>query len=46
MSLNFIPLDLGLHADIAINFRADSFFASFGNDRDFWGEDKENLKDC
>lgn len=40
MNLRFRPIDLDSHSEIAIRFRADSFFASFGHDRDFWGEDR------
>ena len=43
MKLDFKPLDL-TDIDIAVKFRADSFYASFGHDRDFWGEDGEGDK--
>ena len=35
----FKKINLDLHKDIAIKFRADSFMASFGTDEEFWGKD-------
>jgi RimJ/RimL family protein N-acetyltransferase len=37
--LKFEPINLQKDSAICVNFRADSFSASFGHDRDFWGED-------
>lgn len=39
MDLEFKAIYLTKHRDLVIKFRADSFFTSFGPDRDFWGED-------
>jgi ribosomal protein S18 acetylase RimI-like enzyme len=37
--LKFEPINLQKDSAICVKFRADSFSASFGHDRDFWGED-------
>ena len=37
--IEFKKIDLDLHKDTAINFRADSFMTSFGTDKGFWEDD-------
>ncbi len=39
MKLEFKRIDLTLHRDVAIQFRADSYVSSFGNADEFWGQD-------
>lgn len=41
MELEFRPINFQKDKDIAIAFRADSFFASFGDDLAFWGNDRK-----
>lgn len=38
-TLTFLPINLDLHSDLCIKFRADSFVASFGTDHPFFEED-------
>lgn len=39
MDLTFQPINLDLHSSLCIEFRADSFFESFGTDNPFSDED-------
>ncbi len=38
-NIEFKQIDLALHAEICMKFRADSFFCSFGTENTFWEED-------
>ncbi len=42
--LAFLPINLDLHSELCIKFRADSYFESFGTDKPFWGDDGEGDK--
>ncbi len=44
MKLEFKAINITEHRDLVVKFRADSFFTSFGHDRDFWGEDGQGDK--
>ena len=43
--IKFKKINLDLHKEVAIKFRADSFRTSFGTDKEFWGKDGQgNLR--
>lgn len=44
MHLEINRINLKLHSEIAIQFRADSFFVSFGSNKDFYGDDGMGAK--